>query len=306
MAEHARLRGPACALLRICRHEGVSEIVFGVRESKSRPRDLRHLRKLASTTLYSHVAELIALGIVVKRESAGPPRGVFYELGPNGVEFDEVLRGWADLLARLPAANWDTPLHCAEAWAAGIVQALLEGPLTTAQVIAACAGRASEAQVERLLHQLGADGVLIHTDHSFELGDVARLAVAELAEAARFERAFMPDAVPITVEDVGGALRADLPLLELPGDIHGICEFAVLAGRGKAMAMAWAEIQGGRVVASGGGKPPRPATSWAQATIGVWIAAVMDRRPGLVRTAGERRLGQAVLNALCSRLYRKR
>ena len=139
MAGAGRLLGPGCAVLRLLRYKAVREIILGVREAERRPQDLRRRRDIARTTLYSHVTQLFELGIVVRRESPGPPWQVFYEYGPAGAEFDRLLGAWATLPACLPDASWDAPLHFAEAWAAGIVPALLDGPLTVAQVVTLCA-----------------------------------------------------------------------------------------------------------------------------------------------------------------------
>lgn len=78
-------------------------------------------------------------------------------------------------------------------------------------------------------------------------------------------------ATPIAVRDVVDGLRAHLPLLELPADLEGICEFAIMAdpGQESSAAMAWAEVREGRVVASGSGRPSRPGDSWARGTITV-------------------------------------
>lgn len=77
----------------------------------------------------------------------------------------------------------------------------------------------------------------------------------------------MPEtAVPIAVDDVVDALRAHLPLLELPAGLEGVCEFVVVGdpGRRNGVALAWAEVAHGRVVASGSvrlglGRRPRSA-----------------------------------------------
>lgn len=307
MADAARPFGPGCAVLRLCHYKAVREIVIGIREAQRRPRDLRHQRELARTTLYSHVGQLFALGIVVKRESPGPPWRVFYEYGPSGAEFDRLLRGWTELLSCLPGASWDAPLHFAEAWAAGIVPVLLDGPLTVAQVIACCAGRATGSQVERLVRQLRVHGFLIRADHRFAAAEAARVAIGDLVATARFERRCMGvGTAPITVTDGADALRGTLPLLVLPGHPDGLCEFVVRASEddpGPRAAGCWAEIKAGRVVAVGAGKVPGAATTWTHGTVDDWLAAVIDRRPALLQSAGSRGSGKRIVGELHSRLY---
>jgi len=118
----------------------------------------------------------------------------------------------------------------------------------------------------------------------------------------------MPEtAAPIAVGDVVDALRAHLPLLELPAGLEGVCEYAVVGelGRRNGVALAWAEVDHGRVVASGSGRAPRPADTWARGTIGQWMATVIDHRRDGIRAAGERPLARAVVDALHTRLYRR-
>lgn len=309
MAAAARPFGPGCAVLRLCRYKAVREIVSGIGDAERRPRDLRHQRELASTTLYSHVEQLFELGILVRREFPGPPWRVTYEHGPTGAEFDDLLRAWAELLICLDA-SWDAPLHFAEAWAAGVVQALLAGPLSVAEVSARCAGRATGSQVERLLRQLRVDGFFRRAEHRYAMTDVARFTIGELAASARFERRNMKaGAASITVTGGADALRGTLPLVALPGHPAGICEFVVRATEadpGPRAAACWAEVKAGRIVACGVGNAPSAATTWAQGTIDDWLAAVIDRRLPVLRSAGERRLGKQVVSELHSQLYGRR
>jgi hypothetical protein len=130
----------------------------------------------------------------------------------------------------------------------------------------------------------------------YRLADRGRYAVGELAASARFEHLNMPGtAVPIAVDDVVDALRAHLPLLELPAGLEGVCEFAAVGdpGRRNGVALAWAEVGHGRVVANVSGRPPRPADTWARGTIGQWMAALIEHRRDGIRAAGERPLGRA-------------
>lgn len=299
--------GPGCVVARLCHYPAVREIVLGIHEAERRPSDLRHQHQLARTTLYSHVARLFELGIVVRHETPGPPWRVYYEQGPNGVEFVDLLHAWADVLSGLAGASWDAPLHFAEAWAAGVVPALLDGPLTVAQVVADCAGRASGSQVERLLRQLRGHGFFLRAGHRYAAADAARVAIGDLAASARFERRHMEgDGAPITVTDAVDGLRGTLPLLALPCDSAGLCEFVVRAGEsdpGPRAAACWAEIDSGHVVACGAGKAPGPPTTWAQGTLDDWLAAVIDRRPAVLRSAGGRDLSDRVVRDLNSQLY---
>lgn len=301
--------GPGCIVARLCHYQAVREIVLGIQAAEQRPRDLRHQRQLARTTLYSHVAQLLELEIVVRREVPGPPWRVFYERGPHGAEFVDLLRAWGEIMSGLPGASWDAPLHFAEAWAAGVVPALLDGPQTVAQVVAYCAGRASGFQVERLLRQLRGHGFIVRAAHRYAVADSARVAIGELAATARFERRHLEGGAPITVTDAVDGLRGTLPLLALPDGSDGLCEFVVRASEsdpGPRAAVCWAEIDSGHVVACGAGSAPSSPTTWAQGTIDDWLAAVIDRRTAVLRSAGGRGLSDRVLRELHSQLYGRR
>jgi DNA-binding HxlR family transcriptional regulator len=298
---------------RLCRYEVVREIVFGLENADQRPRELRRDRKLARSSLYNHVDQLFDLGIVVRRDAPGAAWEVTYEHGENGPEFHGLLRDWERLLGEMPGGSgepdWDAPLHFGEAWAVGLVQAMLDGPLTMGQMIAACVGRATRSQIERLLRQLHGHGCLGHADRRYSLLDLGRQAIGELAASARFERRHMEGvAAPITATDGADALRGTLPLIELPGQADGTCEFVVRARKGEPetqAAVCWLEIEGGRITAIGAGNAAA-ATSWAQGTIDDWLGAVIDHRAALLKSTGDRRLGRDVVRKLHTELYGRR
>lgn len=166
-------------------------------------------------------------------------------------------------------------------------------------------------RIKRLLLNNAEAGFFLRVDGTrrserYGLSELGRYAVGELATSARFEHRHMPAvAVPITVEDVVGALRAHLPLLEPPEEMEGICEFVVRAEteRRADVALAWAQIEDGKVTASGVGRSPQPAKSWAHGTIEEWIAAVIDHRHRVVRDSGEPRLNQGIIDLLHSKVY---
>jgi DNA-binding HxlR family transcriptional regulator len=311
------LRGPGSETLRLLGYPAVRELLADLARRSRRPGHLDREHEVASSTLHRHLPELLAIGAISRRVVPGPPRQVFYGLGPAGPELCRLLAAWLALLPAAPGAgaDWRAALGFAEAWAAGLVQALFDGPLTLPEIEVALApapGAPTTHQLRRLVASATAAGFL-HAEgpraaERHALAERGRYAVGELAAAARFERLHMPAlAVPVTAADVVGALRSHLPLLELPAGIEGICEFAIDAdpGQGGPVAMAWAQVGGGRVVASGAGPPPRPAASWARGGIEDWIRAVIEHRPGGLRAAGERALGRAVIDALHARLYRR-
>jgi hypothetical protein len=251
---------------------------------------------------------MIEMAMVVRRETAGPPWTVVYEDGESGHEFRDLLRGWDNLLGGSDSRERLAPLHFAEAWAGGIVGALVDGPLTLGEIIRWCDRRATVPQIDRLIRQLRMHGFLCRRGRLHGLRDIGRLAIGELAASARFERRHpVPAVVPIAARRTVDALRGALPLVSLPDSMDGICEFVVRdpsATEGARAAACWIEVEGGRVVSAGAGNAPRPASVWVQGTIDDWLAAVIDRRSGHLRASGERDLGESLVDGLHVELYR--
>jgi DNA-binding HxlR family transcriptional regulator len=240
--------GPGCLVLRLAGYESVRAIAFGLEGADRRPRDLRRDHDLARTTLYNHVDQLIAMAVVVRHETAGPPWTVVYEDGQSGAEFRDLLRGWESLLRSTDSRDRLAPLHLAEAWAGGIVGALLDGPLTTGEIVGRCHRRATAPQVDRLIRQLRTHGYVGRSGGRQGLLDAGRLAIGELAASARFERRHpVGAAASITVHRTIDLLRGVLPLVSLPDSVDGICAFVVRdasAVLGARAAACWMEVEG--------------------------------------------------------------
>lgn len=320
------LRGPGTEALRLIGYRSVRDLIAELARRSRRPSHIEREDLVARSTFHDHAPELLRIGAITRRVAAGPPRQVFYGPGPSRLELSELIDGWRALVSPTPtsrdedpARRWRTPIGFSEAWAAGIVQALFDGPLSQPEIeliVGPSRSGLTPHRVRRLLVNNCEAGFFLrtgrpHGDGRYGLADLGRYAVGELAAGARFERRHMPMmATPITVEDVVGALRAHLPLLQpwegMEG-MEGICEFVIRADPDQSpeAAVAWVRIDGGRVIASGSGRPPQPARSWAQGTIEDWIAAVIDHRRRVVRASGESRLNQGIIDQLHSRIYRR-
>lgn len=314
-SQRARLRGPGAEALRLIGYPVVRQVLADLGPRSRRPSEIDLGRRVDVSTFHRHASELLAVGAITRRAVPGPPRQVFYSLGPTGAELCALIDGWLALLPSTHRADWRGPIGFGEAWAAGVAQALLDGPLGLPEIemsVHLARPGVTGHQIRRLLRSGGRAGFLLSKtprgQDRYRLAARGRYAVGQLATSARFERLNMPEtAVPIAVDDVVDALRAHLPLLELPAGLEGVCEFAVVGdpGRRSGVALAWVEVGHGRVVASGSGRPPRPADTWARGTIGQWMTTVIDHRRDGIRAAGEDRLGRAVVDALHTRLYRR-
>jgi DNA-binding HxlR family transcriptional regulator len=307
-SQRPALRGPGAEVLRLIGYPVVRKVLVDLGRRSRRPSEIDLGWRVDVSTFHRHAPELLAVKAITRRSVPGPPRQVFYSLGPTGAELCALIDGWHALLPSAPRTDWRGPIGFGEAWAAGVTQALLDGPLGLPEIemsVHLARPGVTGHQVRRLLRNKGRAGFLLpegpRGQERYRLADRGRYAVGELATSARFERLNMPEtAVPIAVDDVVDALRAHLPLLKLPVGLEGVCEFAVVGdpGRRNGVALAWAEVGHGRVVASGSGRPPQPADTWARGTIGQWMATVIDHRRDGISAAGERPLGRAVVDAL--------
>ncbi|MBS1886817.1 MAG: hypothetical protein JSU06_06480 [Actinobacteria bacterium] len=305
------IQGPGGAVLLLLSYRPVATVLPELARRRRRPSHIEREHQVASTTFHARAGELLQIGAITRGVETGPPRQVVYELGPTGMELCELIGGWLMLLSQTTggAVDWRTPRRCAEAWAAGVIPALLDGPRPLSEVefaVRSANPRLTAHQIKRLVDNLLVSGMAERSDAGISITDLGRLAIGELAASARFERRHMADvAAPIAPEDGANALRGTLPLIALPEHPGGICEFVVKAAdkEGAALAMTWADVREGRVVATGLGPAPASATTWAQGTIDDWLDAVIDHRPRVLRAAGEPRLSRKMIDHLHTRLY---
>lgn len=311
-----KLRGPGAEALRLVGYKSVREVIAELARRQRRPSRIAREHEVASSTFHKHAPELLRLGAIARQVAPGPPRQVSYSLGPAGLELCELVAGWLWLL-REPAAgagglDWQAPGRFAEAWVAGVVAAVFDGPLSVPEIevlVRPARPLLTAIQVERLVQRMTQHGVFESRAGRYAITELGRLAIGELAASARFERLHMPDvAVPISAAGAANALRGSLPLIELPGH-DGVCEFVVKADDGDPtgpLAMAWIEIRAGLVVATGVGKAPQPSATWAQGSVDDWLVAVLGDGPRVLKTAGRRELGKDVLEQLHARLNRRK
>jgi hypothetical protein len=314
-SQRPRLRGPGAEVLRLIGYPVVRQVLADLGRRSRRPSEIDLGWRVDVSTFHRHAPELLAVKAITRQAVPGPPRQVFYSLGPTAAELCALIDGWLALLPSAHRTDWRGPIGFGEAWAAGLTQALLDGPLGLPEIemsVHLARPGVTGHQIRRLLRNGRRAGFILSEaprgQELYRLADRGRYAVGELATSTRFEVLNMPEtAAPVAVGDVVDALRAHLPLLELPARLEGVCEFAVVGdpGRKNGVALAWAEVAHGRVAASGSGRPPRPADSWARGTIEQWMATVIDHRRDGICAAGERLLGRAVVEALHTRLYRR-
>jgi DNA-binding transcriptional ArsR family regulator len=216
------------------------------------------------------------------RNCPGGPR----ELGPAG----------AEAIA---------PLACC--WSAGITHALAERPLTLAELDAATATLDREV-VEEHIEALGRTGQVeaVRDDGAtrYALTDWGQEGIAPVIAAVRYERHYPEDDVlPPDILDVEAAFELVLPLLKLPADLSGTCRLGVqIPGGEPLMAGATVHVDEGRVASSSPLLEQVPE-NWATGSPLDWMDTVVDPAAGRIKTGGDTRLANALLQALHETLF---
>lgn len=117
-----QLRGPGMEALRLIGYRSVRDVIAELARHSRRPSHIERERIVARGTFHGHAPELLRIGAITRRVVPGPPRQVFYGLGPSGPELGELIQGRRTLLRRMPISDddrsrcWRVPIGFAEAW----------------------------------------------------------------------------------------------------------------------------------------------------------------------------------------------
>jgi DNA-binding HxlR family transcriptional regulator len=259
---------------------------------------------ISSATLYRHIPELEALGIVEKCEVKPVPYAVEYSMTQAGLELCQVIvRVEIWLRSRLPVSldpvsqvAWKAATALGEGWAASIMQRLVNLPMSEIELISQVPGLTHYETRGRLCRLVDA-GVLDRVPvcgngkSRYALSEWGRRGVGVLAMAARWENLHMAEqSARATVDDGIAALLVTLPLTCLPKHGTGVCELQIRERQksvGPQDGTVWVEITDGYFVRSGHGRPPCAPTAWAHGTLKDWVGAVIDRRPRALQRGGD-------------------
>lgn len=195
-------------------------------------------------------------------------------------------------------------------WSATLSHALAPGPRTLPELNTAVAPLSYETLEEHIDAMERASLVEAQTDSTGTTRYAAthwlREGVAPLVAAARLERHFpSPDTLPPDGLDVGAGFLLTLPLLQLPKHLSGSCRLGVKLGEdepdGEAVGVT-AQVTDGRVLWCEPQLEGRSG-SWATGTAIEWLDTVVQPAVRRVDTGGERRLADALVQALHDRLF---
>ena len=197
------------------------------------------------------------------------------------------------------------PLACC--WSAGVTHALAERPRTLAELESAV-GILDREVVEEHVEALGRTGQVEATadgdEVRYALTAWGREGIAPIIAAVRYERHYPEDDVlPPDIRDVEAAFELVLPLLRLPADLSGSCRLGVqIPGGEPLMAGATVQVEEGRVASSSPLLEQEPE-NWATGSPLDWMDTVVDPTAGRIKSGGDTRLANALLEALHETLF---
>jgi len=266
-------------------------------------------------TIYRHSGKLAELGVVERQEHPGVPSKVTHTLTePKGRELYELVAAYADAsFTRLPdgridAHAWGSLTMLADFWESGMVEELNLGPRSPTELARVEHGL-SYHQVNRRAGLLAAGGFLRGDvargrQRVYELTDKARRGMGLIAGVGRWRRRHVvPKGVSgLTAREVGGVLRAALPLVTLPlhgGKSLGI-EIAPVNG-GEADAV-WASVEAeGNVLSCEG--PLAEVDGHARGRVSAFVDTILDGPHNGLRLKGDEHLITTCFERLHSVLW---
>jgi DNA-binding transcriptional ArsR family regulator len=272
----------------------------------------RRLTEYAPRTIYRHVARLVDLGLVERREGEGEPSAVSYRLTqPCGETLFALIQrragpsdGTRD--GRGDVGRTDLVL-LGELWDSGWFVQLSRRPRTSTE-LAEATDRMTFHQASRRIQLLKAGAMLgeCRGDRSgkrYELTDHALRGMALMLELSRWRQRFLlpADAVGVTVEEVIATLAVWVPRVAVPRQEGKAVKLGVVGMLG-AIGESGSEILTSRISAPGeihgsSGRAEQ-VSGWALGTTNAWLSALLNGRPGHLRLGGEADLVESCLEQI--------
>lgn len=272
------------------------------------------------TTTRKQLRMLTDLGVLERRQQAGFPGSVDYQLARPGLELLKVARVAQTWLGAAP----DGPLELGSSAAKSSIKALVDG-WTSTVVRALAAKPLSLTQLSRLISSLNYPTLERRLAAMRMTGQIApcksgagrsrpytatpwlRCAIGPIVSAARWERQFATEeATPVMPIDVESALLLTLPLLQLPAALEGTARFAVQLRRPDGTmvhAGALARVKDGAVVACTS-RLEGYADAWSSGTIGSWLNAAITGDADDLEVGGDSELVRVLIDGIHGVLFR--
>lgn len=255
----------------------------------------------APRTVYRHARKLAEIGLVDREEVAGVPSTVIHSLSPAGRDLYHLINTYAK--ASLPWVDgpgsgdglWTVCALLGEMWTHGWIEELGHGG-RSATDLAEATSQMTFHQVSRRTHQLLSWSLLYESTarghrKRYQLSDQTRHAMALLAGLGRWRQQHVDEeeAGGLTVTEMATALRAALPLLQMPEHQGRSIKLGIVGTTGsdgqRGSATLTAHVSPGGAVRCVKERPSEDA--WAIGTVDTWFAALLDDDRGRMRVGGD-------------------
>jgi DNA-binding HxlR family transcriptional regulator len=286
------------------------------------PQRLAELRRETGsppqTTLRSRLRELAEIGVVTKRRLGLFPGIREYELTSRpGRELRFVattLEGWLGNAPEEPLPYGSEAARAAtkalvDGWSSTILGALAANPLTLPELDRLIAPL-SPSSLERRLAAMRGTGLIEarpggNSGGPYTVSEWARLGIAPLAAAIRWERNHLPHATPpIAPTDAEAGFLLAIPLLSLPAELSGTCRLGVefADGGDPCLVGVTVEVEKGRIASCTTRLESSPG-AWATGPAAAWLRTAIEADPTRLAVGGDRRLVHGLVDGLNRTLF---
>jgi DNA-binding HxlR family transcriptional regulator len=288
------------------------------------PRRQAELRRMAGfpaqTTLRAQLKRLEQIGAIAKYRRDRFPGALEYELMEAGRELLEVAAALERWLERSPEGPLEPGGSAAKAaikalvegWSSCMLRALAAKPFTLTELDGMIASRNYPSLERRLAAMRLAGQVEVREGDGrgtpYGVSAWARLAVAPIVAAARWERRHLTDSTPpILPVDAEAAFLLSMPLLRLPAEVSGSVRMAVDIPDGKnhQLAGVLVRLDEGRIASCTTRLEGHP-DAWASGAPPAWLAAVIDGDVDSLELGGDCGLARTMLEAANGTLFGSR
>ncbi|HET9153363.1 MAG TPA: winged helix-turn-helix transcriptional regulator [Solirubrobacterales bacterium] len=271
----------------------------------------------APRTVYRHARKLSELGLVDREEVAGVPSTVIHSLSPAGRDLYRLVESFAE--ASVPWISgpgsgdglWTVLGLLGEMWTHGWLEELGQGGRSATDLAEATAHMTFH-QVSRRTHQLMSWSLLYESAarghrKRYQLSDQSRHATALIAGLGRWRQQHVEgqEERGLTVSEMGAALRAALPLLQLPAHQERSLKLGIVGTTGQDGQRGSSTLTV-HVSAGGGVRCVKEKTSedaWGIGTVDTWFATILDGDRKAMRTGGDGELVDDCLKSLHDTLW---
>jgi DNA-binding HxlR family transcriptional regulator len=293
-------------VLRLLGAGATGSILMALGEGPLRTKSLtERVPGYAPRTIYRYAGRLAELDVIERDEEPGVPSKVVHTLtDPCGSDLYELVKRFFDASAallpdsRIDAHAWASLGLLADLWEAGMVAELSCHPKSPTELARGPHGL-SYHQVNRRAGLFKTAGLVRESEgpgrrRCYGLTEKTRKAMGLIVGIARWRHRHVvaEDEEGMTAAELATALRAALPLVDLPGHagkrlMFCVAEEDVPFGAGKEL--VWAEVEADGSVHSCS-DPSDAVDGQARGRIENWIPAILEGNPDEVRIGEDERL----------------